>query len=69
MARSRELVAVEECPDCGTDLSTMDEIVSVEEPLVRGGGYGAARVTRKLICVDPCLWQFTYEVSEQRPIR
>lgn len=40
----------------------------VEEPLLRGGGYGAARITIKKLCV-PCGWETTAEVSEVRPSR
>lgn len=60
------LVHVPGCPSCGTlELSTFSW---VEEPLVRGGGYGAARITRVVSCLI-CHWEMVREVSEVRPLR
>lgn len=50
------------CPDCGTPLDVM---TVTEAPLLRHGGYGAARrsVTRRCRCG----WALIAEVEEQRP--
>ena len=44
---STDLVPVKGCPDCGAELMTVGW---TEEPLVRGGGYGAARTTSVRFC-------------------
>ena len=62
---STDLVPVKGCPDCGAELMTVGW---TEEPLVRGGGYGAARTTSVRLC-PTCGWEMTSEVSEGRPQR
>jgi hypothetical protein len=61
-----DLVPVKGCPDCSeTSLVTL---AWIEEPLLRGGGYGAARVTCVRVCPS-CGWEMTSEVSEVKPER
>jgi len=61
-----DLVPVKGCPDCSeTSLVTL---AWIEEPLLRGGGYGAARVTCVRVCPS-CGWEMTAEISELRPQR
>lgn len=60
-------VEVGRCPACGT--STHREVVQ-EQPLVRHGGYGAARRTVTEHCPNAkCRWWLTTDVSEERPER
>ena len=64
---SASLVRIEvgRCPSCGS--STEREQVK-EEPLLRHGGYGAARRTITESCSNPtCRWWLTTDVSEERP--
>lgn len=62
---SRALVAVDpdRCPVCGAGLTT--ERV-VEEPLLRHGGYGAARAVTVRRCA-PCRYLGGSAVDERRP--
>jgi hypothetical protein len=60
------LVPVTGCPDCSEPLPI--ELSWTEEPLLRGGGYGAARTTKVLVCPG-CGWEMTAEVSEGKPQR
>ena len=62
---SKELVCIEpgRCPSCG--VATVREIVQ-EQPLLRHGGYGAARRTVTDHC-PTCNWWLTSDVSEERP--
>ena len=62
---SMTLVPVEDCPDCGDET---DETVWVEEPLLRGGGYGGAREHVVKSC-GSCSWQMVARVGEIRPAR
>jgi len=57
-----EAVDARTCPRCGGELT---EAVYREEPLLRGGGYGAARRTRRWTC--PCGFGYTSDVTEVRP--
>lgn len=50
------------CPDCGDTLTTQ---TIAEAALIRHGGYGATRSTRRLFCL--CGWALTIEVTEVRP--
>jgi len=64
---SVELVAVDpgRCPTCGAP--TVREQVQ-EQPLLRHGGYGAARRTVTEHCDNPtCRWWLTIDISEERP--
>jgi hypothetical protein len=65
-ATSRALVVVGEgCPACGAALVSVE---AVEEPLLRGCGYGSARRTVTRLCVvEGCRWWLTAEVGEVRP--
>jgi hypothetical protein len=60
------LVPVVGCPCCGE--SDLRSFSWVEEPLLRGGGYGEARVTVIKFCPG-CGWEITAEVSGIRPQR
>lgn len=55
-----ETLDAEICPECAGRLV---EAVLVEEPLLRAGGYGAARRTRRRACPE-CYWGVTCEVTE-----
>lgn len=53
------------CPACGAP--TVREQVQ-EQPLLRHGGYGAARRTVTEHCENPsCRWWLTTDISEERP--
>jgi len=53
------------CPSCGS--TTVREAVQ-EQPLLRHGGYGAARRTVTDHCSSPtCQWWLTTDISEERP--
>lgn len=55
-----------DCPACGAALETVE---ATEEPLLRHGGYGAARRTTTRLCSDPeCRWWLTSEIGEVRPL-
>ncbi len=59
------IVAIEAgvCPECGAPLVRSN---FTEYPLLRGGGYGAARQTVASACVI-CGWGHTHAVGEVRP--
>jgi hypothetical protein len=66
-AASTELVRVEpgRCPACGAP--TERDVVQ-EQPLLRHGGYGAARRTVTESCSrTTCHWWLTCDISEERP--
>lgn len=66
-AASAELVTIEpgRCPSCGA--ATVREAVQ-EQPLLRHGGYGAARRTVTEHCENHyCRWWLTTDISEERP--
>ncbi len=55
------------CPNCGAPVV---ESSVIEDALLRHGGYGASRQTRRLECSQRrCLWGMTLSVSEVRPPR
>lgn len=63
---TREVVPVPDdaCPECGgTDLHRFEQI---EAPLLRHGGYGAARRTVTVSC--RCGWLIESERSEVHPL-
>jgi hypothetical protein len=64
---STELVRIEpgHCPTCGAP--TQRDVVQ-EQPLLRHGGYGAARRTVTENCTrTTCSWWLTVDISEERP--
>ena len=50
------------CPNCGDKIR---ESTWTEQPILRHGGYGAARKTVRQIC--DCGYAFTIEISEVKP--
>jgi hypothetical protein len=56
------------CPGCAAPESTLRTVSWIEEPLIRGGGYGGARLTILRYC-GLCGWEMVCEVSECRPMR
>lgn len=62
---SRDLVVIEpgNCPACG-DIAVTECVTEV--PLLRHGGYGAARASSRRHC-PRCGWTMLAEVSEVRP--
>lgn len=67
-SRALVLVGHVSCPTCGAPV--VDDVVAEQLPLLRHGGYGATRVTRRVFCSAPaCPWALVTEVSETRPPR
>jgi len=53
------------CPSC---TEAVGELTMTEAPLLRHGGYGAARATTLRWCRDPdCGWWLVTDVSEVDP--
>jgi hypothetical protein len=61
-----DLVAFIGCPDCGS--LDLHDFSWIEEPLVRGGGYGGARMTTRRVC-GACGWEIRLQVGTIRPMR
>lgn len=61
---SRALVPLnrDRCPNCG---HVLDIETTVQAPLLRHGGYGAATAATRVHC--PCGWTLLRETQEVRP--